>query len=182
MGLPEAGQIAKIEIHPTNPDIAYVAAQGQIWAPNEERGVYRTTDGGETWQHVLKVNPDTGATDLAMDPTNPRILYAGMWHHGRKPWFIKSGGEGGGIYKSTDSGDTWEKLDGGLPGLDRQGRHRRVGEPAVKSLRDHRGGAGEGRPVAQRRLRRDVGTDQRPPCTALARVVLHSPRCRPERR
>ncbi|MEX1265275.1 MAG: hypothetical protein WEA08_00030 [Woeseia sp.] len=117
MGLPEAGQIAKIEIHPTNPDIAYVAAQGQIWAPNEERGVYRTTDGGETWQHVLKVNPDTGATDLAMDPTNPRILYAGMWHHGRKPWFIKSGGEGGGIYKSTDAGDTWEKLDGGLPGL-----------------------------------------------------------------
>ncbi|MDZ7645464.1 MAG: hypothetical protein U5K76_15370 [Woeseiaceae bacterium] len=117
MGLPEAGQIAKIEIHPTNPDVAYVAAQGQIWAPNEERGVYRTRDGGETWEHVLKVNPDTGATDITMDPTNPRILYAGMWHHGRKPWFIKSGGEGGGIYKSTDSGDSWEKLGGGLPGL-----------------------------------------------------------------
>lgn len=117
MGLPKAGQIAKIEIHPTNPDIAYVAAQGQIWAPNEERGVYRTTDGGKTWDHVLKVNPDTGATDITMDPTNPRILYAGMWHHGRKPWYIMSGGEGGGIYKSSDAGDSWDKLEGGLPGL-----------------------------------------------------------------
>ena len=70
----------------------------------------RSTDGGKTWQQVLRVNSDTGASDLSMDPTNPRILYAAMWHHGRKPWFIKSGGEGGGIYKSTDSGDSWEKL------------------------------------------------------------------------
>jgi len=117
MGLAEAGQIAKIEVHPTNPDVAYVAAQGQIWAPNEERGVYRTKDGGETWEQVLEVNPETGATDVTMDPTNPRILYAAMWHHGRKPWFIKSGGPGGGIYKTTDAGDTWEKLEGGLPDL-----------------------------------------------------------------
>ena len=117
MGLAKAGQIAKIQIHPTDPDLAYVAVQGQIWAPNAERGVYRTQDGGETWEHVLKVNADTGATDITMDPTNPRILYAGMWHHGRKPWFIKSGGEGGGIYKSVDGGDSWDKLDGGLPDL-----------------------------------------------------------------
>ena len=117
MGLPEAGQIAKIEVDPTNPDVAWVAVQGQIWAPNEERGVYRTRDGGETWEHVLKVNPDTGATDITMDPTNPRILYAAMWHHGRKPWFIESGGPGGGIYKTTDGGDSWEKLEGGLPEL-----------------------------------------------------------------
>lgn len=117
MGLPEAGQIAKIQVHPTNPDIAYVAAQGQIWTPNRERGVYRTEDGGETWEQVLRVNSDTGATDVTMDPTNPRILYAGMWHHGRKPWYIKSGGEGGGIYKSVDGGDSWEKLEGGLPEL-----------------------------------------------------------------
>ena len=116
-GLPAAGQIAKIEVHPTNPDIAWVAAQGQVFTPNEERGVFRTRDGGKTWEHVLKVNPDTGATDLSLDPTNPRIMYAAMWHHGRKPWFIKSGGEGGGIYKSTNSGDSWEKLEGGLPGL-----------------------------------------------------------------
>lgn len=117
IGLPKAGQIAKIEIHPTDPDTAYVAVQGQIWAPNEERGIYRTQDGGKTWEQVLKVNADTGATDLSMDDTNPRILYAAMWHHGRKPWFIKSGGEGGGIYKSVDAGDSWEKLEGGLPDL-----------------------------------------------------------------
>jgi photosystem II stability/assembly factor-like uncharacterized protein len=117
LGLDASGQIAKIEIHPTDPDIAFVAVQGQIWGPNEERGVFRTADGGKTWQHVLKVNPDTGATDLSMDPTNPRILYAGMWHHGRNPWFVKSGGPGGGIYKSTDGGDSWKQLEGGLPGL-----------------------------------------------------------------
>ncbi len=117
MGLPKAGQIAKIQVHPTDPDLAYVAVQGQIWAPNPERGVYRTRDGGENWELVLEVNPDTGATDITMDPTNPRILYAGLWHHGRKPWFIKSGGEGGGIYKTVDGGDSWEKLEGGLPDL-----------------------------------------------------------------
>jgi photosystem II stability/assembly factor-like uncharacterized protein len=117
IGLKQAGQISQIEIHPTNENIAYVAVQGKIWAPSEERGIFRTTDGGKTWQQVLKVNADTGASDLSMDPTNPRILYAAMWHHGRKPWFIKSGGEGGGIYKSTDGGDSWEKLGGGLPDL-----------------------------------------------------------------
>ena len=117
MGLPKAGQIAKIQIHPTDPDTAWVAVQGQIWAPNPERGVYRTRDGGESWEQVLKINADTGATDITLDPTNPRILYAAMWHHGRKPWYIKSGGEGGGIYKSSDGGDSWEKLDGGLPSL-----------------------------------------------------------------
>lgn len=117
IGLAEAGQIAKIEVHPTDPDTAWVAVQGQIWAPNAERGVYRTRDGGTTWEQVLAVNADTGATDLSLDPTNPRILYAALWHHGRKPWFIKSGGEGGGIYKSVDSGDSWTRLEGGLPGL-----------------------------------------------------------------
>jgi photosystem II stability/assembly factor-like uncharacterized protein len=117
MGLPKAGQIARIQVHPDNADLAYVAVQGQIWAPNPERGVYRTEDGGETWELVLEVNPDTGATDVTMDPSNPRVLYAGMWHHGRKPWFIKSGGEGGGIYKSVDGGDSWDKLEGGLPDL-----------------------------------------------------------------
>ncbi len=115
IGLKESGQISKIRIHPTNPDIAYVGVQGQIWGPNPERGVFRTTDGGKTWQHVLKTGPHTGASDLRMDPTNPRILYAGMWHHGRKPWYIQSGGTDGGIFKSTDGGDSWTKLSGGLP-------------------------------------------------------------------
>ncbi len=117
MGLPDAGQIAKIQVHPNDPNLVYVAAQGQIWSPNPERGVYRSTDGGETWEQVLEVNEDTGATDLVMDPTNPRVLYAGLWHHGRKPWFIKSGGEGGGVYRSIDGGDSWEQLEGGLPDL-----------------------------------------------------------------
>jgi photosystem II stability/assembly factor-like uncharacterized protein len=115
MGLEKSGQISKIKIHPTNPDIAWVAVQGQIWGPNEERGVYRTSDGGQNWQHVLKVSANAGAADLSLDPTNPRILYAAMWNHGRTPWFIHSGGTDGGIYKSSDGGDNWNKLAGGLP-------------------------------------------------------------------
>lgn len=115
IGLEKSGQISKIRIHPTNPDIAWVGVQGQIWAPNEERGVYRTQDGGKTWEQVLKVSPDTGVSDLTLDPSNPRILYAAMWHHGRKPWYIKSGDTEGGIFKSIDGGDSWEKLTGGLP-------------------------------------------------------------------
>ncbi len=115
LGLEQAGQIARIQIHPTNPDIAYIGVQGQIWGPSEQRGVFRTTDGGKTWEQVLQVGPRTGASDLRMDPTNPRILYAGMWNHGRTPWFIHSGGSDGGIYKTTDGGDSWQKLGGGLP-------------------------------------------------------------------
>jgi len=115
VGLKESGQISRIEIHPQNPDIAWVAVQGQIWGPNEERGVFRTQDGGASWEHVLKVGPDTGASDLSLDPTNPRILYAAMWNHGRRPWFIHSGGTDGGIYKSVDGGDNWQKLTDGLP-------------------------------------------------------------------
>ena len=117
VGLPDAGQIARIKIHPDNPDVAYAAVQGQIWGPNEERGVYRTTDGGQSWEQVLSVDAQTGATDLRMDPTNPRILYAAMWEHGRKPWYVLSGGHAGGIFKSTDGGDSWKKLTGGLPDL-----------------------------------------------------------------
>ncbi len=117
IGLPKAGQTARIKIHPKNADLAYVAVQGQIWGPSEERGVYRTSDGGETWEQVLKVDAQTGATDLRMDPTNPRILYAAMWEHGRKPWYVLSGGKKGGIFKSTDGGDNWKKLNKGLPEL-----------------------------------------------------------------
>ena len=117
-GLEKTRQIARIRIHPTNPDVVYVAAQGNPWGPNAERGVYKSTDGGKSWRLVLKgANPSTGAVDLSLDATNPRILYAALWDHGRKPWFMRSGGPGSGIYKSTDSGKTWEKLSGGLPKL-----------------------------------------------------------------
>lgn len=115
IGLPNAGQISRIKIHPQDHDIAFVGVQGQIWGPSEERGVYRTMDGGESWEQVLAVDAQTGATDLRMDPTNPHILYASMWEHGRTPWFVLSGGRAGGIFKSTDGGDTWNKLTNGLP-------------------------------------------------------------------
>jgi photosystem II stability/assembly factor-like uncharacterized protein len=116
-GLPNAGQIARIMIHPQDADVVYAAVQGRIWGPSDERGVYRSKDGGTTWQQVLKVDAQTGATDLRMDPNNPRILYASMWEHGRKPWFVLSGGKAGGVFKSTDGGDTWEKKTEGLPEL-----------------------------------------------------------------
>lgn len=115
LGLEKSGQISAIEVHPDDPDTAFIAVQGQIWGDNPERGIFRTTDGGASWRQVLKVNASTGASDLVMDPSNPRILYAGMWDHGRKPWFIKSGSTDGGLFKSTDGGDSWQKLEGGLP-------------------------------------------------------------------
>ena len=114
IGLEHAGQISRVIVHPKKPDLVYVAVQGQIWGPSE-RGVYRSEDGGESWTQVLEVDDETGATDMSMDPTNPRIIYAAMWEHGRKPWYVKSGGTAGGIFKSTDAGDSWNKLAGGLP-------------------------------------------------------------------
>jgi photosystem II stability/assembly factor-like uncharacterized protein len=115
VGLSDTRQIARIRVDPRNPDVVFVAAQGHIWGPNEARGIYRSVDGGKTWKKVLYVDDKTGASDLAMDPTNPRILYAAFWQVYRKPWTLQSGGTGGGIYKSTDGGDTWKKLTSGLP-------------------------------------------------------------------
>ncbi|PHN01664.1 WD40/YVTN/BNR-like repeat-containing protein [Flavilitoribacter nigricans] len=114
-GLPEAGQIGKIRIHPKDPDLVYVAALGHIFGPNPERGVYRSRDGGATWEAVLQVSDQTGAVSLIINPSNPRVLYAGMWRAERKPWSMISGSEDGGVYRSIDGGDTWAKLAGGLP-------------------------------------------------------------------
>ena len=115
MGLDLTRQIANIRIHPTNPDIVYVAAQGALNGSSEERGVYKSIDGGATWKKVLYVDQNTGCSELSMDMTNPRILYAAMWEHRRTPWEIKSGGPGSNLYKSTDGGETWTKLTKGLP-------------------------------------------------------------------
>ena len=110
LGLAETRHIAKVSIHPHNPDLVYVAALGHAHGPNPERGVYRSQDGGKTWQHILFRSEKAGAIDLAMDPNNPRILYAAFWEAQRTPYTLISGGEGSGIFKSTDGGDTWTDL------------------------------------------------------------------------
>ncbi|MDW3652604.1 MAG: glycosyl hydrolase [Bacteroidia bacterium] len=115
MGLKECGQIGDVIIHPQNPDLVYVAALGNVFRPNKERGVYRSTDGGENWEQVLFLNDTTGAVDIAMDPVNPEVLYAGMWRVERKPWTLIDGGMTGGLYKSVDGGDSWKKIENGLP-------------------------------------------------------------------
>ncbi len=116
MGLEGTGRIGRVIIHPKNPDIVYSAALGHGYGPQEERGIYRTTDGGDTWEHVLFVDENTGASDLVMDPNNPRILFAGMWQIEIKTWKRRSGGPGSGLFVSRDGGDTWTRLEGnGLP-------------------------------------------------------------------
>ena len=115
MGLKSSGQIARIRIHPTDPQRVYVAVQGHAFGPNHERGVFRSEDGGQTWKNVLFVNDSTGACDLSMDPGNPRVLYAGFWQVIRRPWELVSGGAGSGLWRSLDGGDTWKKLTNGLP-------------------------------------------------------------------
>ncbi|MDV7396353.1 hypothetical protein RZS08_33470, partial [Arthrospira platensis SPKY1] len=102
-------------VHPDNPDVVWVAAQGALHGPNAERGVYKSTDGGQSWRQVLYVNERTGASELSMDPSNPKVLYATMWEHQRLPWQVVSGGPGSGVYKSTDGGETWAKMEQGLP-------------------------------------------------------------------
>ncbi|MEP7132313.1 MAG: glycosyl hydrolase, partial [Acidobacteriota bacterium] len=115
VGLKNTYQISRVRVHPKNPDVAYVAALGHVWGSNADRGIFRTTNGGRTWEKVLFVSDKTGASDLCMDPNNPRILFAGMWQVSRRPWTLESGGSEGGLYRSIDGGDTWKKLAGGLP-------------------------------------------------------------------
>jgi photosystem II stability/assembly factor-like uncharacterized protein len=115
LGLKDTNTISKIVINPKNPDIAYVAATGHAFGPNEERGVFMTTDGGKTWTKTLYIDAEHGASDLDIDANNPNILYAGMWRFERKPWTFTSGGEKGGVFRSIDGGRTWSKITNGLP-------------------------------------------------------------------
>ncbi len=115
IGLEQTRHISRIVIDPKNSNIVLVAAQGALYGNSPQRGIYKSTDGGATWKNVLFVDDKTGAAELSMDMTNTRILYAAMWEHGRLPWKVISGGPGSGLYKSTDQGETWEKLKEGLP-------------------------------------------------------------------
>ncbi|MEE9125879.1 MAG: hypothetical protein V3U11_01950, partial [Planctomycetota bacterium] len=110
MGLGDSQTIPRIRVHPENPDLVYVAALGHLYGPNKERGVYRSKDGGKTFEQVLFANEDAGACDLCLDPRNPRIIYASTWRVRRRPWDLSSGGEGCALWKSTDGGDTWTEL------------------------------------------------------------------------
>jgi photosystem II stability/assembly factor-like uncharacterized protein len=114
-GLKDSERISRIMIHPENPDIVYVAALGHLWGPSQERGLFKTLDGGKTWNKILYVDENTGCSDFDLDPENPDILYAGMWQFRRTAWDFYSGGAGSGLYKSTDGGLTWEELERGLP-------------------------------------------------------------------
>ena len=117
LGLEDTRHIARVRVHPQNPDLVYVAALGHAFGPNEQRGVFRSSDGGKNWERVLYRDDKSGAIDLSIDATNPRILYAALWETLRTPWSLTSGGEGSGIFKSVDGGDTWQELtdNPGLP-------------------------------------------------------------------
>ena len=115
MGLADTHHIARIVIHPTDPNTVYVAAAGHLWGSNAERGVFKTTDGGKTWKKILYHDENTGAIDLVMDPKNPEVLYAAMYQHQRKGWGYNGGGPGSGIFRTMDGGATWTELKNGLP-------------------------------------------------------------------
>jgi hypothetical protein len=175
IGLPKAGAIGRIQIHPTNPDVAFVAVLGNLFAPNKERGVYRTRDGGRTWDQVLAVSDRTGSVDVSMDMKNPDVVFAAMWTVERKPWSIDSGGPEG----RTVQDDGWrrEVAEGRwrVSGERRHRQDRRVGvasrfEPRVRDRGSRRR---QGRRVPVGRRRRHLDPDICAPRSAAARVLLH---------
>ncbi len=127
LGLDETHHIGRVVLHPTNPDIVWVAALGHLYSANSERGVYKTTDGGETWQQTLFVSTTAGAVDLVIDPQDPDILYAATWERERQAWNFKGSGPGSGIYKSTDGGETWQRLTDGSNGFPHDAGTGRIG-------------------------------------------------------
>jgi photosystem II stability/assembly factor-like uncharacterized protein len=118
LGLVETRHIGRVRVHPDDPDVAYIAALGNLWTPSQERGVFKTADGGVTWDQVLFVNDNTGVVDLVMDPSDPNTLYAAAYQRLRRTWGFNGGGPGSGIYKTTDGGASWRKLENGIPSGD----------------------------------------------------------------
>lgn len=129
VGLKDSHHVGRIVLHPTDTLVAYVAAIGHLWGPNEERGLYQTKDGGKTWERIIYVDEDTGVTDVAMDPSDPNILYAATYQRRRRPYGFHGGGPGSGIHKSTDGGKTWKELSNGLP----EGDYGRIGISIYRS-------------------------------------------------
>ncbi|MCG6957960.1 MAG: hypothetical protein LJF04_18365, partial [Gemmatimonadetes bacterium] len=125
IGLENTQHIGRVAVDPTNPDVVFVAAIGHFYGPHPDRGVFRSKDGGRSWEKILYKNEDVGAIDVCIDPTNPQVIFASLWNTRRPPWFVyaPTNGPGGGIYKSTDGGDTWKELSNGLPvkGMGRSG-------------------------------------------------------------
>ena len=117
MGLRESRHIGRIALHPDDPELVYVAAMGHLWGPNDERGLYRSADGGWTWQPILQVDENTGVVDVALDPADPTVVYAATYQRRRRPWGFHGGGPGSALYRSTDGGDSWDRLSG--PGVTR---------------------------------------------------------------
>ena len=115
MGLDKTERIASVQINPANSDIVYAAAMGPLWGPGTERGLFKTTDGGKTWQKILYIDENTGCSEVTLDPRNPDVVYAAMWEHRRTAWSFDSGGEKSGLYKSTDGGKSWNKIHNGFP-------------------------------------------------------------------
>ena len=127
LGLPESQHIGKIQLHPSNENIAWVAALGHLYSPNKERGVYKTTDGGKTWKQTLFIDDTTGAIDIDVNPKDPNELYAAMWSRSRSAWKFRESGVTSGIYKSNDGGDTWKKISGDGSGFMKGGKIGRIG-------------------------------------------------------
>ncbi|TWT45512.1 Dispase autolysis-inducing protein precursor [Phycisphaerae bacterium RAS1] len=145
VGLPDSHDIPRLAVDPRSPDVCYVAALGHLWGANAERGIYKTSDGGATWQHVLKIDENTGAIDVIVDPKKPDTVYAAMYQRRRTAWSFKSGGTEGGIYRSRDAGATWSKLTNGLPEqTGRIGLDAYVGNPQIvyAVIESDLGGAG----------------------------------------
>ncbi|MES2882065.1 MAG: glycosyl hydrolase, partial [Bacteroidota bacterium] len=117
VGLPDSHHIGKIQLHPTNNNIAWVGVLGHLYSPNKDRGVFKTTDGGKTWKHTLFVDENTGVVEMDINPQNPNELYAAAWYRTRRAWEFVASGSGSGIYKSTDGGDTWKLISNATSGL-----------------------------------------------------------------